>query len=376
MASAAASVSAPEPAAPTLAALLPPDRNNFTALRLLAAGAVIVSHAGMQVTGVGEDQALARTLVLSLGAHAVDLFFMLSGLTLAHSLGRTPDLPTFARRRALRIFPALIVCSVLLAFVVGPMVTSWTAGAYLASPLPFLYVAKTVALITGDARLPGVFESLPDAGRVNLSVWTLKYEAAVYVGLAVLFALARRWRRAARPLLGAFLLALALASFLAPASEEGIKPVFHAIRLATCFYGGVALHALRRHLRPDWLHALAVLALFVATVGTPLERLTSYLLTAVVIVIGGAVPLGRWRAVFNRNDVSYGTYLYGWPVAQLWLTALPGLGSMTLAVLTLPVAALLGLLSWRLVERPAMRLRPGGGSALDPAATPVANVGW
>lgn len=360
----------------TLAEMLPPAQNNFTALRLLAAAAVIVSHAGMQVTGVGEDQALARTLVFSLGAHAVDLFFMLSGLTLAYSLNRTPDLLTFARRRALRIFPGLFVCAALLAFVVGPAVSTWSASDYLASPLPYLYVAKTVALTTGDARLPGVFETLPDAGRVNLSVWTLKYEAAVYVGLAALFALTQRWRRAARPLLASLLLVLALASLLAPASEESIRPIFHLIRLATCFYGGVALYALRRQLRPDWLHALAVVALFVVTIGTPLERMTSYLLTAAIIVIGGAIPLGRWRAAFNRTDVSYGTYVYGWPVAQLWLTALPGLGSTALIILTLPVAVVLGLLSWLLVERPALRLRPDTAAGREAAAASAAGIGW
>lgn len=342
----------------TLADLLPPDRNNFTALRLLAASAVIVSHAGMQVTGVGEDQALARILVLSLGAHAVDLFFMLSGLTLAQSLARRPDLWQFAVRRALRIFPGLLVCTVLLAFVVGPLVTSWDAGAYFASPLPYLYVTKTVSLVTGDARLPGVFERLPDAGRINLSVWTLKYEVAVYVGLATLSAVTRRWPRLAAPLLIGLLSALAVASLAAPATEEKITPLFHAFRLATCFYGGVALHALRRQIRLDPVIGVAVLALFVGSLGTPLERLASYLLTAGIIVALGAVPLGRWRAVFNRNDLSYGTYLYGWPVAQLWLTAWPGLSSAALFLLSLPVAWALGLLSWCLVERPTAKLRP------------------
>lgn len=345
----------------TLADLMPPDQNNFTALRFLAASAVIVSHAGMQVTGVSEDQVLARTLVLSLGAHAVDLFFMLSGLTLAQSLTRKPDLVDFALRRVLRIFPGLLVCSLLLAFVVGPLVTTWSAEAYFASAGPYLYVAKTVALVTGDARLPGVFETLPDPGRVNLSVLTLKYEVAVYVGLVCLFALGRRWPRLAAPLLALGLSALALGSLQAPRSEEDIRPLFHAVRMATCFYGGVALYTLRRQIRLDPLLGFAVIAVFVGSLGTPLERLASYLLTAGMIVALGAVPLGRWRAVSNRNDISYGTYLYGWPIAQLWLVALPGLDSLRLTLLTLPVALALGPLSWWLVERPAMALRRQAG---------------
>lgn len=346
----------------SLADLMPPERNNFTALRLLAASAVIVSHAGMQVTGVGEDQALARTLVLSLGAHAVDLFFMLSGLTLAHSLAVRPDLRRFATRRALRIFPGLVACALAVAFLVGPAVTTRDVVGYLLSPGPYLYVLKTVSLATGDARLPGVFENLPDAGRMNLSVWTLKYEAAVYVGLAALFLLGRLKRGAAGPLLAALLAGLVAASFLAPRSEAEITPAFHAVRLATCFYAGVGLYALRDQVRLDPVTGLAVLALFFGSIGTPMERVASYALTAGLIVGLGAVPLGRAREVLNRDDISYGTYLWGWPVSQLLLTALSGLGPVGLAALTLPFAWGLGLLSWRLVERPAMRSRGTHGS--------------
>ena len=60
----------------------------------------------------------------------------------------------------------------------------------------------------------------------------------------------------------------------------------------------------------------------------------------------------------SRNDLSYGLYIYGWPVMQLLLLA----GAATIGYwLLLPIVLLatlpVAVVSWLLVERPAMRLK-------------------
>jgi peptidoglycan/LPS O-acetylase OafA/YrhL len=54
-------------------------------------------------------------------------------------------------------------------------------------------------------------------------------------------------------------------------------------------------------------------------------------------------------------DLSYGLYIYGWPVAQTILHLLPGLAPWELAVLSLAGSFPLAAASWHLVERPALR---------------------
>jgi peptidoglycan/LPS O-acetylase OafA/YrhL len=65
---------------------------------------------------------------------------------------------------------------------------------------------------------------------------------------------------------------------------------------------------------------------------------------------------GKYRTTFG--DLSYATYLYGWPISLtcvLWLLPLTGFWpAMGIAVAaTLAVA----WASWKLVERPALRLK-------------------
>ena len=72
----------------------------------------------------------------------------------------------------------------------------------------------------------------------------------------------------------------------------------------------------------------------------------------------------------RHTDLSYGLYLYGWPVAQLVQLHSPGGALHNAFWATLPAFALAAG-SWFLVERPALRLKKRF-VARAPDASPVA----
>lgn len=90
----------------------------------------------------------------------------------------------------------------------------------------------------------------------------------------------------------------------------------------------------------------------------------SYLLIAI-----GRSAAPRALARLNSTDVSYGTYLYAWPISQGLIVAIPAMSPAGLALLTMPLAMLAGLVSWLAVERPAvqsyhrLRARPARSDA-------------
>jgi len=59
-------------------------------------------------------------------------------------------------------------------------------------------------------------------------------------------------------------------------------------------------------------------------------------------------PLGN---VNNRWDISYGTYLYGWPIAIIIVYYYRTINPIILASISLPVALIAGAASWFLIER-------------------------
>jgi peptidoglycan/LPS O-acetylase OafA/YrhL len=59
------------------------------------------------------------------------------------------------------------------------------------------------------------------------------------------------------------------------------------------------------------------------------------------------------------GDLSYGLYIYGWPVEQsvVWLLGRHA-AWWQVFLIALPATAAIAFLSWHLVERPMLRLKP------------------
>ncbi|MEJ1934359.1 hypothetical protein WDZ92_29535, partial [Nostoc sp. NIES-2111] len=61
--------------------------------------------------------------------------------------------------------------------------------------------------------------------------------------------------------------------------------------------------------------------------------------------------------VGRKVDVSYGTYLYAWPIASLIILYDRSISPWTLFLVTAALAMLAGYVSWHLVEQPFLRLK-------------------
>lgn len=335
--------------------------NNFDLVRVLAAVAVIISHAFYLSTGMTAQEPLAGISVFTLGAHAVNLFFMVSGLLVSASLDRRASLTDFAVARILRIFPGLAVCVLFTAFVVGPVASSLPLVDYFTSPTPYAYLVETVTLATGSAPLPDVFETVPVPGKVNVPLWTLKYEVMAYLALGALSAMGI-W---ARPRLfwGLFAGLVLLHLFMSAQPDpfrHGVAD--HMVRLFTCFFLGAAAYRLRHSVRLSPALAMLVAALAIAVRGTMVEALLATVALGYAALCLAALPMPWLRRLLENRDISYGLYIYGWPVAQLCLLVVPGLAPLELAALSVALAAIAALVSWVFIERPALRWRGMLGS--------------
>ena len=102
--------------------------NNFDAVRLIAAAAVIYGHAH-PLTGTVDVGFMGNAVQ----SFAVKVFFVISGFLIATSWIADPNVPRYLEKRALRIFPALVVVVVLCAFVLGPVVTTLPLTQYFAN---------------------------------------------------------------------------------------------------------------------------------------------------------------------------------------------------------------------------------------------------
>ena len=333
--------------------------NNLGALRVFAAGLVILGHSFVLVGA--EPPAW-----FGVGVHtlAVRVFFAISGYLVTASWTADPAPPRFAARRALRIMPALVVTVLLTVVVLGPAVTTLPWRAYAADPETRTYLWN--ALLAPYFALPGVFRDGRPFTAVNGSLWSLPVEAAMYV-LLPLYAGRRR-------VAGVAVLAVGAAFAFTVVWPDQVQPVLYwtsipfGLRYASDFVLGAGLRVWRLE---RWLNLQAALAVLAVLALLPAGALVQAGLLVgvpyVVLAFGLAAP-AVFARVGRRTDISYGLYLWGGPVGQVGVSLFGvGLGGWALAAWTLPVAGGLAWLSWHVVERPCLAWKPRRAVAL-PAA--------
>lgn len=338
--------------------ILQPDQNSFAVIRLIAALSVLVSHCYFLQSGLAASEPLRAWTGYSLGAHGVQVFFVLSGILVSQSLMRSTSLVDFATARILRIFPALVVCVFATSFLLGPALSTLSIHGYLKDGALYSYLAKTLFLTTGSAHLPQLFSDNPVPDVVNLSLWTLKYEVICYAIVAFVGSLLLA-SNAKRTLTAATILGWAGLMIVFPPSLGDGSGAINNLHYFLLFFGaGVAAYLTRNflHIRTRWVGFLFVF--YVLTISTKWTTLGAALFLGYAAIFVASLDFGPLRRLANRYDLSYGTYIYGVPASQALLVLDPTLSAWSLIVLTAMVVLPLALLSWISVERPALAFRP------------------
>jgi peptidoglycan/LPS O-acetylase OafA/YrhL len=340
--------------------MLTPDRNSLGVMRLILALAVLVSHSVYLTTADATLEPLYRWTNYTLGQHGVQVFFFLSGILVAQSLYQSRDVRDYVTARALRVFPALIVCVLATALILGPWLTLLPGAQYLKDMGVAAYIVKTISLISGSAQLPELFHNNPVAHVVNTSVWTLKYEVMCYAILAAIGWVAiktNRWRE-----VSGVAIALWLAAVLyKPTGLElhgGTKSSIEVLRYFTIFFGaGAAAFALRRFIPVHAAVLVPLGAMFAVAIGGRFQEIAAALFLGYLALWLSTFRFGPMRAFSNGNDYSYATYLFHMPVAQALLHFWPDMHVVPLILATTGIVIWMAYLSWELIERPSLNLR-------------------
>jgi peptidoglycan/LPS O-acetylase OafA/YrhL len=327
------------------------SRDNFGVLRLGAATAVLVSHAfGL----TGRVDPLTPVSGQALGAAAVGVFFAISGYLVVGSWCRDPHLLRFLARRARRIWPALTVAVLFTAYVVGPLFTRLPVRDYLDSGGTHVYVLAKLGMLRADHLLPGVFAANPLA-TANGSLWTLPLEVQAYLVVAVLGlagALRRGWFLRAAWLFSVGAAVLVEAFDISTAVSISPQEAY----LVAVFLGGALLYRERERVPLRGGVAAALIVAWFATRGTVVQvavGAVAFPYASLWLALRTRPVLGR---LVGRADLSYGLYLYAYPVEQAIRAGLgPSATPAITIALALPITGSLALVSWHVVEKPWLR---------------------
>ena len=352
--------------------MLAHPKNNFDFVRMVAALCVLYSHQHA-LMGLPEPSVLNAH---SLGGFAVLVFFSISGFLVAQSWQLDPNIWRFSVKRLLRIWPGLAVAILLAALVLGPWVSTLPLREYYTHPLIPEYLLN-LRFILRDA-LPLQFTGSGIPGAVNGSLWTIPLELKCYAALLVLGLVGVLRVKWLMPLLT--LTVAALYFYLFPGMDallarfQQTATTNFLIQFSLFFFAGVSFYVLGIH-RLSGRARLAAPALAIAAaalamlLGRPLLAL--WLAVPTLTLMFGNASTPGVRSAGRYGDLSYGIYIYAFPVQQtfIWLYK-DSLSWWPLLAVSAAVTVSLAFLSWHLVENPALQFKPKRKRSLDgPDAT-------
>lgn len=293
---------------------------NLDILRLLLALEVVIAHVWNE---------LDSNFDWNPWVMAVPAFLGISGFLVLKSFSESGSWKDFAKKRFLRIVPALLVSFALSYALVGPQ----------------------FAMNSMITWLTGGLVTLEKAS--NLPLWSLLWEEIAYATLAILW-LCGAYKRVA------WIWALFFASTAFVIFSTRYTAYVHTVALLpAAFFCGNLMYLYRRQLTRvnAWLPWVA---LIIVLVSKPMIRdylpLPPAMFQAFFIVWAGIA--GKPLITFRFPDLSYGAYIYHFPVMIYVIYFLgyssPLAGSLVIAALLASIC----IVSWYAIEKPALKLKP------------------
>jgi peptidoglycan/LPS O-acetylase OafA/YrhL len=319
------------------------------------------------------------------GFISVNVFFVLSGFLITSLLLKewttsgTVSLRRFWARRARRLLPALFVLLAGIALYAWLIAPADTRNALRGDSLAtLLYVGNWHQIITGQSYFAQTAVSSP-----LLHTWTLAIEEQFYLVWPLVVVGMLKWRHSVRPL-------LVLTAVAAVGSAVEMALLFHAgadpsrlyygtdTRAQDLLIGAVVALALvhrgpaataRGKRAMSWLVVAGAVVFAVEWIRLNEASAFPYrggflladLMVGVVILGCVQAPHGlparmlAWRPLVYTGKISYGLYLWHWPVILVMTSARTGLHGWPLVLARTAVAFGFAAASSRFVELPIRR---------------------
>jgi peptidoglycan/LPS O-acetylase OafA/YrhL len=335
--------------------------HQFDLLRILFATLVIFAHAFELTDGTNAREILSRLThsQFSFGKFGVDGFFLLSAYLIVKSWQQRPELIVFLRNRVLRIIPGYLVAALLSTFAVGLLAPGID---HFFRHLDMHFI-KSIVAIGAPATPPVLPGNQEPFAVVNGALWTIQYEFRCYL-IVALFGLCGLLHRRIFWLIATVLMLAAMVSPLKTFCHWStswfplIGDPTQIFRLTAVYFVGGCFFLYKDRIKFRPLFAMLAFAAIVCV-----RFINPAQIEPAIVLCGGylmfyfgQLSLTSLAWMKNVPDISYGIYVYGWPVLSLWIWFRHGSPWVAFCVSTV-ICFILGWLSWHFVESPALSLK-------------------
>lgn len=341
----------------SLANVLRRDANNFDLIRLLAAISVIYGHSFALIKNVSGTDLIYNLTGIYSGEWGLKTFFFLSGLLVVNSAISGKDGIAYTLHRFFRIWPALVFVVLGTAFFIGPLCTKLALSDYFREPTVYAYVKHMLMFQTwgtqslGYYNLPGVFVDNQFKENVNAPLWTLSVEVFAYILILAFNLIGVFNPKVAGLIFAVFMLDTFLPErilfFWLPKND------FNFSAIPFCFAIGGLMAVYKEKISITASTAIGFFLLCILFKDWVHKTYLIYSFIFILVIYIASIPI-----VVNLPrlpDLSYGTYLWGWPVQQMIASKFPEINFLPFFIFSLFISLIMAYISWQFVENKSIK---------------------
>lgn len=331
--------------------------NNFDFLRFLFALFVVVTHSYALSGSDEKEQWISKITNGQMNWSSIGLngFFVISGYFIFQSWDRSATIGTYFKKRVLRVFPGLLSV-LLLTLVLIPFLHRANHSVFTQADY-YSYLPNNLSLFGFQSIVKGVFDT-NYYHAINGSLWTIRYEFSLYIALASLYFIKANKKVVQTLLLGVFTFMYLVFVFYID-KVAGAKIVnlqgLHVFNLGTFFVMGSLLASVNFEKYVGSRVLFSCLLILIVSICFQKYDLVKHLFFPALVLSIGFIKLPFFSTFGKYGDMSYGIYIYSFPVQQT-LVYLFSFKVYTLMVTSILISILLGLLSWNFIEKKMLLL--------------------
>ncbi len=323
-------------------------KNNFDHIRLFLALAVFLHHLTVLDTFAFFKHFVNPNV-------AVHSFFIVSGFLIFMSYERSSTVKSYFIKRFKRIAPGYITV-IVLAFLLLSFLSTLPLKSYFSSLESWQYLFINLSTLGfAHGSLPGVFTENPITA-VNGPLWTIKVEVMFYLSIPLIALLYPKLGKT-KTLIAIFLLSVLYFYSMETLYSQTHNPLYgiliHQLPGQMMFFSAGALLYYHHDLFLKYKHQIFILAVIIYLVTKEVSVYPLYALSLSVMVVYLATGIRYLGHIAKYGDLSYGIYIWHFPLIQTFIAlhffdTNPWLAFLALTGLVLFIS----WLSWHLVEKP------------------------
>lgn len=327
------------------------NNNCFDFIRYIFTISVIIAHF-CELSNTKEFWFISSTT-------AVKSFFIMSGFLVFYSYIKKQDIKYYIQKRIRRILPPYVTVIILFT-IIGIFITELNWKDYITDKDTYKYLIANLSFLNFiQPTLPEVFESNPIPA-VNGSLWTMKVEVMFYVSVPIILYLLKIYKKLFI-IISIFVFASLYDFCFTILYEQTNNELYLLIRKQIgsqliYFYSGtfILLYFDKFIKYLKYFFLIAVITYFYQNSNILFSVLEP--LAFATILIGTAYNLKYLNFLRKYDNISYGMYLYHFPIIQtIVYYKIPQFNIYLAFLLAFILTVLISMLSWKFIEKPIIQ---------------------